>query len=148
MPWQRKFKNAQEIYDAAKAYMEHLEDKPLTKTIYVGKDGREETERLKRIPTWQGFAVFTGVSSAYFRELKRTRGARSEDEHAEILSVLMHVSDLFYADKAEAASAGLANPSFIMHELGMKRQEDQLEANISNGQLVIKVVPPKTDDEE
>lgn len=148
MPWQRRFENAQEIYDAALAYMKMLKDEPLHEEVFVGKEGRKEKKTLKRIPTWEGFAVYCGTTSSYFRELKRNRGARTEEEHAEILTVLTYIGDLFYSDKSEAASAGLANSAFIIHELGLRRQAEQLEANVQSGQLVIKVVAPKSDDED
>lgn len=148
MATERIFKTAEEIFDKAVEYLKYLNDNPLGEEVFVGKEGRKEIKRLHRIPTWEGFAVFCGVASSYFREVKRDRGAMDEETHKRIVTILSRIGDMFYANKAEAASAGLANSAFIIHELGLRRQAEQLEANVQSGQLVIKVVAPKSDDED
>lgn len=148
---ERIFKNGESIEAAASEFMSALYGNPLKEHDFVGKDAVEVEKNKMRVPTWPRFANFCGVHTQYFKDMRADLKEKKDEVSVGISVAIARIDDLFYAEKFEAASAGLANPSLIGKDLGIT---DKIDVTTDGQQIAshapvlrVEIVPPREDED-
>lgn len=148
------FSSGEMIDKSVDEFMSALYENPIKEHDFVGKDATEVEKNKYRVPTWNRFANFCGVHSAHFLQLKHDLKDKTDEFSKDIYAALMRADDLFYSEKFEMASAGLANASLIGKHLGIHEiQKVDVTSkgekiNTQPSEIKVTIVPPVDDDDE
>ena len=107
------YKNPLELWNEVIRYFEWVDDNPILKTDFKGKDADIVHYDLQRPYTWQGLYVFLGV--------KDLEHYKTKDEFSEIIA---HIGNIIYSNKYDGASVGIFNPNIIARDLGLMDKTD------------------------
>jgi hypothetical protein len=107
------FKTPEELWEKAIQYFQYIDDNPILKTDFKGKENEIVKYDLQRPYTWQGFYVFLGVKDL---EHYKTKAVFSE--------ILTHIGNIIYSQKYEGASVGIFNHAIIARDLGLTERID------------------------
>lgn len=124
------FASGEMIEKAVDEFLMACYNNPLFEHDYVGKDAIEVDKRKFRIPTWQRFCLFCGVNTVYFNHLEKRVSDRQDEVSKDITKAITCARELFYTEKLEAASAGLANPGLITRVLGLTDKQEVIKGRI------------------
>lgn len=117
-----------------KSYVEWVDNNPVLKEDYVGKDAERVDRRLKRPLSWVGFEVWLykeGIISDLSDYEENKNGS-----YTEFLPIIRALKKIIETDQFDGAVVGVYQQNIIARKLGLveKREETQ---------TVIRVVKPK-----
>lgn len=115
------------MWEAACEYFEWIDENPLTKPDYVGKDGDLVERSLGRPYTLQGLCLYMNANTSYFRNFKIQLTEKDKD-----FSAIIHaIEETIYNQKFEGASVGIFNHNIIARDLGLAdKQENKVDGNV------------------
>jgi hypothetical protein len=109
----RIFESPEILWKRCCEYFEWVDENPIIKTDFKGKDAQSVKYELQRPYTWSGLYVFLGVCNLeYYKE---------KNEFSEILT---HITNVIYTQKLEGAAAGIFNAQIIAKEIGLTDKID------------------------
>lgn len=112
----RIFETPEELWIKAKEYFKYVDDNPILKSDFKGKDAEMVHYDLQRPYTWQGLYVFLGVCN-----LERYK------DNDVFVNILTHIGNIIYNQKFDGASVGIFNQAIIARDLGLI---DKSESNV------------------
>lgn len=112
------FKTPEDLWNNVIEYFQYIDDNPILKTDFKGKDNEMVQYDLQRPYTWQGIYVFLGVNDL---EHYKTKPDFSE--------ILTRIRNIIYAQKFDGATVGIFNQLIIARDLGLTDRID----HTSNG---------------
>lgn len=108
-----KYKTPEELWLHAKQYFDWVDNNPILKTDFKGKDSEMVQYDLQRPYTWQGLYVFLCV--------KDLEHYKTKNEFSEILT---HIGNIIYSQKFDGAAVGIFNHAIIARDLGLVDKSD------------------------
>jgi hypothetical protein len=109
----RIFETPEDLWEKAKEYFNYIDENPILKTDFKGKDSDIVHYDLQRPYTWHGLYVFLGVCN-----LERYK---KNDVFANILT---HIGNIIYNQKFDGATVGIFNQAIIARDLGLTDKTD------------------------
>ena len=109
----RIFKTPEELWTKTKEYFEYIDENPILKTDFKGKDSEMVKYDLQRPYTWQGLYVFLGVCN-----LERYK------KIDEFVNIFTHIGNIIYNQKFDGATVGIFNHAIIARDLGLTDKTD------------------------
>ena len=107
------FKTPTELWNEVIKYFEWVDNNPILKTDFKGKEADIVHYDLQRPYTWQGLYVFLGV--------KDLEHYKTKSEFSEILT---HIGNIIYSNKYDGAAVGIFNYAIISRDLGLMDKTD------------------------
>lgn len=107
------FENPFELWNEVVKYFQWVDENPILKTDFKGKEADIVHYDLQRPYTWQGLYVFLGV--------KDLEHYKTKIEFSEIIA---HIGNIIYSNKYDGASVGIFNPNIIARDLGLMDKTD------------------------
>lgn len=124
---EKLFTSPELLWEAATEYFKWVDENPLTKSDWVGKDGDEVTRKLGRPYTLHGLCLYLGCDPSYFRTFKSTIHEKDKD----FLAVIHAIENVVYTQQYDGASVGIFNHNIIARALGLvDKQESKVESNV------------------
>jgi len=109
------------LWESAKEYFQWVDNNPVLKEDYVGKDAERVDRKLQRPYTLAGFCVYIGASRSWWNAFKK-------EATNDFLEVITRIEEIMYSQKFDGATVGVFNHSIIARDLGLV---DKVENNIT-----------------
>ena len=107
------FETPEQLWEQSCKYFEFIDNNPILKTDFKGKDNEIVQYDLQRPYTWQSLYVFLNVSNLDYYKTK-----------SDFSEILTHIGNIMYSQKFEGASAGIFNHAIIARDLGLTERFD------------------------
>ena len=107
----------EKMWELFEAYRKHTKEKPILKTVFVGKDGNKDKEDLERPLTMEGFENYVadlGIINSldqYF--------SNQNDLYKDYVGICSRIRRAIRQDQIEGGMAGIYNPSITQRLNGL-----------------------------
>ena len=118
----RVFEIPEELWEAFVNYAEEVKANPRLKTVYVGKDGKQELEPLQRPLTMEGFQLFLwdkGIAKGADQYFTNQGGL-----YEEYMEVCSRIKKSIRKDQIEGGMVGQYNPSITQRLNGLVEKQE------------------------
>ncbi|MGH9930716.1 MAG: terminase small subunit [Pyrinomonadaceae bacterium] len=138
-PRPRDFDTAEDLYKAAEAYFQWVEDYPLFEDRLASCKGEpvHETMVKPRAMSITAFQAHAGIGSSTWHRYKSV---------PELAEACEYITRIIYAQKFELAAAELLNPAFVSRDLGLAEKQE-IDHRSSDGTMSPKKAHEFTDEE-
>jgi hypothetical protein len=116
------FSSPEVLQEAIEEYFHDNKQHPWTKKEWKSSNGKL---KMVEIPietpmTWEGLAIFCGVSVNYFRTFKATT-LKTHPKRAEFLLVMDWADQAIFKQKLEGSAVGAYNAQLMSYHLGIRK---------------------------
>jgi hypothetical protein len=127
----RIFADPQSMYEAM---VEYFEDNKKDVERWAKHEWKTVNGKLKLVKilqhtpmTWEGLAMFCGVTSSYFRAFKST--LKQDDPHRQdFITVIEWAGEVIFRQKFEGSASNHFNPQLMSYHLGIRKDMPQSTA--------------------
>lgn len=113
----RKLKSPTELWVKACEYFEWIDNNPIEKNDFKGKDNEEVTYKLAKPYTLHGLCLFLNIDPDTWNDYKKKR--------KEFSGVIRVCEQIIRTQKFEGAAAGIFQHNIIARDLGLVDKTDQ-----------------------
>ena len=107
------FETPDQLWERACEYFDFIDNNPILKTDFKGKDNEMVQYDLQRPYTWHGLYVYLNVCNLDHYKTK-----------TDFSDVLTRIGNIMYCQKFEGASSGIFNHAIIARDLGLTEKFD------------------------
>lgn len=108
------------LWEAACEYFEWVDNNPLVKKDWVGKDGDEVYRELGRPYTIHALCLYLGCNTQYFKTFK----AQLPDNDKDFNTILTRIEETIYSQKFDGAAVGIFQQNIIARDLGLSDKKE------------------------
>ncbi len=124
------FKTPELLWEAACEYFKEVDENPIERNDFKGKDAEEVIYKLQRPYTIQGLCLYLDCGVNYFNQFEGNLDPKKRPEDKDFSLITTRIRQIIYYQKFDGAAAGIFNSSIIARDLGLA-DKSELKASVS-----------------
>ena len=129
-----KYEDSDEFLKMCLEYFQLVDDNPILKKDFKGKDASEVTYKLQRPYTKGGLCIYLKISSDTLENYKKRE---------DFLVIITHIEQIIRNQKFEGAAAGVFHNNIIARDLGLSDKSEVKQVETIEYKNVSKQFPDK-----
>jgi len=127
----KEFDSPEELWKRACQYFEWIDNNPLLKNDFKGKDVEEVTYELQRPYTQDGLQIFLDITDKTWGNYSNGKNKSYKD----FFRVSKRINKIIKTQKFEGATAGIFNTSIIARDLGLADKKEVTKVKVGKDKM-------------
>lgn len=136
----KKMLTEQEFEQLFLKWVQYVEDNPIKKQVFVGKDGRHDYELIPRPYTMEGFLNYAEENVCNVHQYFENR----ENRYSTYVDICTRVKRVIRQNQIENGLAGLYNPSITQRLNNLTEKTDVTSNGENINEIKISIIRPDT----
>lgn len=135
-----KLLTEEQFIELFKEWVEYIENNPIKKQVFVGKDGRHDYELIPRPYTMEGFLNFAENKICNVHQYFENRDGR----YSTYVDICTRIKRTIRQNQIENGLAGLYNPSITQRLNNLTEKTDVTTNGEAINEIKISIIRPDT----
>ena len=135
-----KLLTEEQFIELFKEWVEYIENNPIKKQVFVGKDGRHDHELIPRPYTMEGFLNFAENKICNVHQYFENRDGR----YSTYVDICTRIKRTIRQNQIENGLAGLYNPSITQRLNNLTEKTDVTTNGEAINEIKISIIRPDT----
>lgn len=140
MPKHKYIKTPEAFKELFDEWVTYIENNPIKKQVFVGKDGRHDYELIPRPFTLEGFLNFAEEKIGCVHQYFENRDGR----YSEYVDICTRVKRVIRQNQIENGLAGIYNPSITQRLNNLTEKTDVTSNGENINEIKISIIRPDT----